>query len=338
MLAKLPLAALFVLAAALPGWAQLQPRLSASTDVFNFGEVWEGKPVAGQVTIRNLGQAALTLDIKSSCGCTLVSKAKSPLPPGETTRITISYDTKRHGPANRKVTIKTNDPQNPEHVVRVVGNVKPIFEQDFGEGQPRMLLFRELDPDAAVTRVVKLTNQYPDPVHLKLLNQERPNFKAALREVSPGQEYELHVQTTPPLEYGWTNDRVIFETGLPETPTIEMKLTIDVPARVAVVPNKMFVTPETIQPDNRTVRVRYRSSEPLRVTGVDVLPATMPSRVTPPGAATSRGKVSTYEFKVQLPDFDAFPASGAKIVIHTDDPRAEYKLLEIPITKRGRRG
>ena len=88
-------------------WKQLRrsrlsqggPRLELSPTVFNFGEVWEGMPARQEFAVKNTGDAPLTLTLKTYCGCTPVTRPKSPLPPGESTTFTVSYSTKRKGPA-----------------------------------------------------------------------------------------------------------------------------------------------------------------------------------------------------------------------------------------------
>ena len=72
-------------------------RMKLSPSEFDFKEVWQSQPAEGEFSIENVGTEPLTLDTRSSCGCTVATKLKSPLDPGETTKFKISYNTSRPG-------------------------------------------------------------------------------------------------------------------------------------------------------------------------------------------------------------------------------------------------
>ena len=59
---------------------------------------------------------------KGSCGCTVPKCDTAPVKPGQTTVITVKYDTKRAGPINKNVTISSNATNAPEKVVRMCGD------------------------------------------------------------------------------------------------------------------------------------------------------------------------------------------------------------------------
>ena len=129
------------------------PRLELSPTALNFGEVWQGERAAGEFTVRNVGTAPLTLTLKSSCGCTVASKPRSPLEPGESDTFRITYDTfKRKGKANQTVTLTTNDPDQPNVRIAVTGEVKPLYSTSPAEG----LVFDRLTSDSQVTQTLRI--------------------------------------------------------------------------------------------------------------------------------------------------------------------------------------
>ena len=106
-----------------------KPRLELSAQEWNFGEVWQGLPVKHEVKVTNAGTAPLTITVTSSCGCTVPTPPKSPLDPGESGTMTISYDAAhRRGPANQTLTIATNDPERATVSFVVRGEVKPTYD------------------------------------------------------------------------------------------------------------------------------------------------------------------------------------------------------------------
>lgn len=95
-------------------------------EVHDYGDI----PYAGDGTcefkVTNSGTEPLILSkCKGSCGCTVPKCDPNPILPGESSVITVKYDTKRPGPINKSVTINSNAANEPVKVVRIKGNVGP---------------------------------------------------------------------------------------------------------------------------------------------------------------------------------------------------------------------
>lgn len=77
--------------------------------------------------IRNTGDEPLIIEFaNTSCGCDVAEWPKEPIEPKAYAYIRYKYDSKRIGPINKSMTIKSNDPENPLIVVRVKGYVRPV--------------------------------------------------------------------------------------------------------------------------------------------------------------------------------------------------------------------
>lgn len=102
------------------------PAITVDKDVHDYGDV----PFAGDGTcefkVTNTGNEPLIMSkCKGSCGCTVPKCDPNPILPGESSVITVKYDTKRPGPINKSVTINSNAANEPVKVVRIKGNVGP---------------------------------------------------------------------------------------------------------------------------------------------------------------------------------------------------------------------
>ena len=73
-------------------------------------------------------QPLIITNCQGSCGCTVPKCEKEPIKPGQTSTITVKYDTNRVGPINKSVTISSNATNAPEKIVRIKGNVEATEE------------------------------------------------------------------------------------------------------------------------------------------------------------------------------------------------------------------
>lgn len=107
------------------------PRLSVDKKSYDFGEVKAGTSVKTDFVITNIGKSELNIrDTKANCGCTLSQPAKKTLLPGESTNISVTFNsTGRRGKQHKTVTVFSNDPTNPTQQLVLTGRV------DAGDGE-----------------------------------------------------------------------------------------------------------------------------------------------------------------------------------------------------------
>jgi hypothetical protein len=91
----------------------------------NFGKVEEGKIYETSFAFTNTGQGTLEIvDIHSSCGCAAAIPKKRKLNPGETSEVKVEFNsTNYNGLVTRYVTIRSNDPSNPEIILTIQADV-----------------------------------------------------------------------------------------------------------------------------------------------------------------------------------------------------------------------
>ena len=82
--------------------------------VFDFGEVMEGEKVVHNYSFKNTGKEPLIIsNAKGSCGCTVPSWPREPIPPGESGEIKVQFDSKGKGKVggnnqSKRVTLTAN--------------------------------------------------------------------------------------------------------------------------------------------------------------------------------------------------------------------------------------
>lgn len=107
--------------------AQGKAQIGADEQVYNFGSIQEADgPVAHVFTIRNTGDGPLVIArVTASCGCTRPEWTKSPIAPGKTGEVKITYNPKgRPGPFYKTISIYSNGKRG-RFSLGIKGNVIP---------------------------------------------------------------------------------------------------------------------------------------------------------------------------------------------------------------------
>lgn len=101
------------------------PVISLNTMSHDFGDIREGERPKYTFMIQNKGKRDLIIrDVKTSCGCTVVSPAKRMVSANESVEVQVVFDsTGRKGRQNKAITVITNDPKRPTSILRVSANV-----------------------------------------------------------------------------------------------------------------------------------------------------------------------------------------------------------------------
>lgn len=102
-------------------------------EIYDFGEIFEGRAVEVTFSFTNVGDQILNLyKVEAGCSCTSIEWTEGTLQPGDSGTIKVTYDTKdRLGEFNKSIRI-LSDAKQPTKVIRIKGFVKQDF---FGDGE-----------------------------------------------------------------------------------------------------------------------------------------------------------------------------------------------------------
>lgn len=110
------------------------PAISLNKDVHDYGDIPYNGNGTCEFKVTNIGNAPLILSsCQGSCGCTVPKCDPNPILPGESSIITVKYDTTRSGAISKSVTINSNAVNEPVKIVTIKGNVGPA-PTDAGSG------------------------------------------------------------------------------------------------------------------------------------------------------------------------------------------------------------
>jgi hypothetical protein len=117
------------------------PVITFDKTVHDYGTVAYAGDGVCTFKFTNTGKEPLILQQpQSSCGCTVPTWPKEPVLPGESNEIKVTYNTKKVGPINKTVTIRSNAKNNTV-ILRITGKVEPnnqkqVPEKPANEGAP----------------------------------------------------------------------------------------------------------------------------------------------------------------------------------------------------------
>ncbi len=107
--------------------------ITFETELHDFGTIANGANGTYDFKFKNTGKEPLIItEAHGSCGCTVPTYPKNtPIKPGESEVIKVTYDTKRTGSFTKTVTISSNA-KTSQKVITIKGNVEPVpVEESF---------------------------------------------------------------------------------------------------------------------------------------------------------------------------------------------------------------
>lgn len=95
------------------------------TTTLDYGTIAHKSDGVRAFKFKNVGNAPIVITgVKGSCGCTVPTKPKGPVMPGETAEIGVKYATNRVGAFTKTVTVTSNASEE-KVLLRIKGKVLP---------------------------------------------------------------------------------------------------------------------------------------------------------------------------------------------------------------------
>ena len=113
------------------------PQMKFETPVIDYGTIEHKADGQREFVFTNTGAAPLIIsNARGSCGCTVPTFPKEPIPPGATGKIGVKYDTKRVGKFTKTITLTTNTIQK-NKILTVKGEVLKPSEAPNAPSKPK---------------------------------------------------------------------------------------------------------------------------------------------------------------------------------------------------------
>lgn len=99
------------------------PEISFETELHDFGTLQKGAECVYEFRFKNTGKEPLIIsDAQKTCGCTVPSFPKEPIPAGSNGVIKVQYDSNRPGMFTKTVTVISNAKNSPK-IITIKGKI-----------------------------------------------------------------------------------------------------------------------------------------------------------------------------------------------------------------------
>ena len=185
--------------------AQGQAQIHADELTYNFGTIAEADgPASHTFTISNPGDAPLVITrVTASCGCTQPEWTKSPIGPGKTGVIKVTYNPAgRPGPFYKTISIFSNGKKG-SYSLAIKGNVTPkpaeplfVYPYSFGDLKlhTKTVLYSSIHEDETLGERIQVKNEGETTCSLTL--GKVPHYytiEARPTRLAPGETGEIYV-------------------------------------------------------------------------------------------------------------------------------------------------
>ena len=176
--------------------ATAAPQTAIDQPIFDFGSISQGKKVNHVFTIRNKGNAPLTIkSVRPSCGCTAASTTTSVILPGKTGGIKASFNsTNFAGTIHKTVSVDTNDPKLPTSILTLKGTVVEDIQIN-----PKQLNLGQLKVNETTRSTLVIINKGSKPLQLTSVKSSLAQIiaKADRSHLKPGESSKIIVTISP---------------------------------------------------------------------------------------------------------------------------------------------
>ena len=260
--------------AAQPG-ATLPKALQIDGDTFDWGDISDAEPVSHSFNFKNVSDKKIKITVAASCGCTVAGLEKDTYEPGETGKITGTFNPQgRNGPQTKVLTMTVLDPQGvfAQQTMTLNSNVKALVQTE----PPKMYL-TDVDHKAGTKSKITVKSRKPE-FKINAIESNNEFIKSTLSAPEVIDEngeklvkYEIELEVGKGAPIGNLNGQLTFTTADEKVKVPTYYVGADVIGDMkATPPQAMLRVSNTSTPFQTQVRVDSRSGSAFNITSIDV--------------------------------------------------------------------
>jgi hypothetical protein len=298
------------------------PKIEFQETSFDFGRVFAGELVRHEFVFTNMGSSVLQIfEVMPHCGCTVAGMWDREIEPHKTGIIPLQFNSSAFsGLVAKTATLTCNDPITSNVVLQITGTVfRPI------EISPVELRFDISDEtQGSQMKLVRIVSNLSEPLELSELYCTNAAFRAELKTVQPGKEYELGISVVQPLRSSLSST-VTLKTSSVEMPNIGVNISATQRPVVEVSPESVSLPQAPLQTAvTSTVAIQNYSTNAIELSEAQVNVAGV--KVTLHELEPTRSFSLTADFPAgfQLP-------RDKKVELSVRSSHPKFHILKVPI-------
>ena len=255
--------------------AEKQPRIFCEEPTFDFGSKDSSEIVDHTFVLKNTGHSDLVITaVRPACGCTAAELTQSPIPPGESAKLSAKLTLAgRNGQVQKPILIESNDPANP--ALQLV--IKGVIGTDF-QITPRTMVLRKDSPDAPVTASVIVKSMKNENFEITDAKSEGGKLKLRWDKFPDENSYQITANLEERLAAGQYEDKITLETNHPTRKQLEVSVIVVVPSPIAVAPLKIVLDSTATAPVSRTIILKNPAKDTLSIDKIETPDSSMTSQ------------------------------------------------------------
>ena len=299
------------------------PKIQFAEMVYDFGKVTSGELVKHTFVFTNIGTATLEIkDVRPGCGCTTAGTWDKVVEPGKTGSIPLQFNSANFGgTVMKQATVTCNDLSQSNVLLQIKGTVwKPI------EVTPTMAVFNiSSEAQTNDTKVVRIVSNLDQPLTLSDLQCTNSSFKAELKTVKEGKEFELQITAIAPFNSPSVVAPVTLKTSSTNMPVINVSAYAVVQQPVTVAPSQIILPPgpfTNVVHHVITIRNSGTNSLVLSDANVNVPGTEVHVQETQPGRS--------FNLSVDFPaGFEVKAGQQVEVSVKSNHPK--FPLIKVPV-------
>ena len=298
------------------------PRIQLAETTFHFGKITAGEVVRHDFLFTNVGSAVLTIkEVRSGCGCISADNWDKTVEPGKAGKIPLQFNSASfNGTTSKSLAVLCNDPARASVLLTVKGTVwNPI------QVTPSSALFNLSSEQLTnETRVLRIVNNMEEPIELFDPNCTNRSFRAQVKTIRIGKEFELRITAVPPYSSVPLTAPVTVRTSSPQVPVIQANAYLML-QRPVVKPDQIVLPPGPLtNAVHSMVTIRSSGTNGLSLSDVrlNVLAGVVRTQEIQPG----RFFTITVDFPV---GFQVEPGRTVELTAKSNHPN--LPLVRIPV-------
>jgi hypothetical protein len=230
----------------------------------------QGTLVQHSFALQNDGTGDLHIDdVVAPCGCTVAVLSDHTVPPGGAAELHVTFDTARFGGRKtKKVSVSTDDPDQPVVELTLTGEVMPEVVAD-----PPVLYLGRIRPGTEAVGGVRIVGTSGEPVRVFDARVDSPGLDVAIESPSgaAASGQQVVVRIAPEARRGRFSDTLRVSTSHPAAPRLEIPIFGSIESSLLVTPPSVtFRAAARGRRAAEELHVQNTGSTPIRISGVRV--------------------------------------------------------------------